>query len=37
MIYFRETESMNAHREEVEGLYIDNFNKPDFRQVILTE
>jgi len=37
MIYFRETESMNAHRTEVEDLYIDQFNKPDFQDVTLTE
>lgn len=37
MIYFRETESMNAHRTEVEDLYIDQFNKPDFREVTLSE
>ncbi|MCD2137774.1 glutathione ABC transporter substrate-binding protein [Salinicoccus halitifaciens] len=37
MIYFRETESMNAYREEVEGLYIDSFNRPDFRNVTISE
>ena len=37
MIYFRETESMNAHREEVDGLYIDNFNRPDFRDVTIPD
>lgn len=37
MIYFRETESMNAQSEEVEGLYIDQFNRPDFRDVTITD
>lgn len=36
MIYFRETESMNAYGEGVEGLYIDHFNRPDFRDVTIT-
>ena len=37
MIYMRQALSMNAHREEVEGLYISDYNKPDFRDVTLTE
>lgn len=36
-IYFNESISMNAYRTEVEGLYIDDFIKPDFRNVTLTE
>ncbi|MCD2138932.1 glutathione ABC transporter substrate-binding protein [Salinicoccus halitifaciens] len=36
-IYFNESISMNAYRSEVEGLYIDDFIKPDFRNVTLTE
>ena len=35
MIYMRQALSMNAQRGEVEGLYINNFNKPDFRNVTL--
>ena len=37
MIYMRQALSMNAHRQEVEGLYISDYNKPDFRDVTLTE
>lgn len=37
MIYFRETESMNAYREGVEGLHIDHFNRPDFQNVIIAD
>lgn len=37
MIYMRQALSMNAHRQEVEDLYISDYNKPDFRDVTLTE
>lgn len=37
MIYMRQALSMNAHRQEVEGLYISDYNKPDFRNVTITE
>lgn len=36
-IYFNESVSMNAYRTEVEGLYIDDFIKPDFRDVKLMQ
>ncbi|CAM4259182.1 glutathione ABC transporter substrate-binding protein [Lacicoccus alkaliphilus] len=36
-IYFNEGVSMNAYRSEVEGLYIDDFIKPDFRNVTIGE
>lgn len=36
MVYIRQAESLNAYRnEDVEGLYIDTYNKPDFRNVEL--
>ena len=35
MIYMRQALSMNAHRQEVEGLYISDYNKPDFRNVTI--
>jgi ABC-type transport system substrate-binding protein len=36
MVYMRQAESMNAYRpDDVEGLYINNYNKPDFRDVEL--
>ncbi len=37
MIYMRQALSMNAQRSEVDGLYINNYNKPDFRDVTLSE
>lgn len=37
MVYMRQALSMNAHRTNVEGLYISDYNKPDFRNVTLTE
>ena len=37
MIYMRQALSMNAQRSDVEGLYINNYNKPDFRDVTLSE
>lgn len=37
MIYMRQALSMNAQRSDVEGLYINNYNKPDFRNVTLGE
>lgn len=36
MVYIRQAESLNAYRsEDVEGLYINTYNKPDFRDVTL--
>lgn len=35
MIYMNQGISMNAYRSEVEGLYIDDFIKPDFRDVTI--
>ncbi|WP_020006998.1 glutathione ABC transporter substrate-binding protein [Salinicoccus albus] len=37
MIYLRQAESMNAYRDEVEGLYIDRFNRPDFSEVTIEQ
>ncbi|SDK65098.1 glutathione ABC transporter substrate-binding protein [Lacicoccus qingdaonensis] len=37
MIYMNQGISMNAYRSEVEGLYIDDYIKPDFRDVTLSE
>jgi peptide/nickel transport system substrate-binding protein len=37
MIYMRQALSMNAQRSDVEGLYINNYNKPDFRDVTINE
>lgn len=34
-IFMRQAESMNAYRDEVEGLVIDTYNKPDFRNVTI--
>ncbi|MFC3420341.1 glutathione ABC transporter substrate-binding protein [Salinicoccus hispanicus] len=34
-IFMRQAESTNAYRDEVEGLTIDRYNKPDFRNVTL--
>ncbi|MCG1010240.1 glutathione ABC transporter substrate-binding protein [Salinicoccus sp. ID82-1] len=34
-IFMRQAESTNAYRDEVEGLSIDRYNKPDFRNVTL--
>src|SRR5699024_11819511 len=37
MIYMNQGISMNAYRSEVEGLYIDDYIKPDFRDVTLSD
>ncbi|WP_037342061.1 glutathione ABC transporter substrate-binding protein [Salinicoccus luteus] len=37
MVYLRQAESMNAYRDEVNDLYIDRFNRPDFRNVTLEQ
>lgn len=37
MIYMNQGISMNAYRNEVEGLYIDDYIKPDFRDVTLSD
>lgn len=37
MIYMRQALSMNAYRTEVDGLFINNYNKPDFRDVTIDE
>ncbi|WP_342388458.1 glutathione ABC transporter substrate-binding protein [Salinicoccus bachuensis] len=34
-IFMRQAESMNAYRDEVEGLVIDTYNRPDFRNVTI--
>ncbi|MFA7745654.1 glutathione ABC transporter substrate-binding protein [Salinicoccus roseus] len=34
-IFMRQAESMNAYRDEVKGLVIDTYNKPDFRNVTI--
>lgn len=36
-VFIRQAQSANAARAEVEGLHIDNFNKPDFRNVTINE
>lgn len=36
-VFIRQSQSANAHRSEVEGLYINHFNKPDFRNVTINE
>lgn len=36
-VFIRQSQSANAARTEVEGLYISHFNKPDFRNVTINE
>ena len=36
-VFIRQAQSANAIRSEVEGLYINHFNKPDFRNVTINE
>lgn len=36
-VFIRQSQSANALRTEVEGLYISHFNKPDFRNVTINE
>lgn len=36
-VFIRQALSANAASTEVEGLYIDHFNKPDFRNVTINE
>ncbi len=37
MIYMRQAISNNAYRKEIEGLYISDYNKPDFRNVTIND
>ena len=36
-IYINQGVSMNAYRSEVEGFYINDYMKPDFRNVTMGE
>ena len=36
-VFIRQSQSANAVRTEVDGLYINHFNKPDFRNVTINE
>ena len=36
-VFIRQSQSANAVRTEVNGLYINHFNKPDFRNVTINE